>query len=249
MLFLPHLFIEELYSELSAGADAEAVQLEPADAAAGGSDAPARGGGFAAFTPRSQQARLFYHYLPVFRTHDNLVWIRIHGSMTKGSRFWSGYGSGSCSYRHWPSRLQQKTKSCSAYYLLKVHLHHFSNMKSPKEVTKQQCCGSGMFIPDPGSDFFPSRIPDPNCLHPGSSSKNLSILTPKKSKKMVSKLEKIWSGLFIPDPGSWCWLSPIPDPGSRGQKGTQSRIPDPDPQHCKTVGIKVFLLFCLMIEG
>jgi hypothetical protein len=25
-------------------------------------------------------------------------------------------------------------------------------------------------------------------------------------------------------PGSGCWLSPIPDPGSRGQKGTQSRI-------------------------
>jgi hypothetical protein len=44
---------------LSAGADAEAVELEPADAAAGGSHAPARGGGFAAFTPRSQQARLF----------------------------------------------------------------------------------------------------------------------------------------------------------------------------------------------
>jgi hypothetical protein len=52
----------------------------------------------------------------------------------------------------------------------------------------KQCGGSGMFIPDPGSDFFPSRIPDPNCLHPGSSSKNLSILTPKKCKKMVSKL-------------------------------------------------------------
>jgi hypothetical protein len=26
----------------------------------------------------------------------------------------------------------------------------------------RQCCGSGMFIPYPGSDFFPSRIPDPN---------------------------------------------------------------------------------------
>jgi hypothetical protein len=26
--------------------------------------------------------------------------------------------------------------------------------------------------------------------------------------------------------------SRILDPGSRGQKGTQSRIPDPDPQHC-----------------
>ncbi len=25
-----------------------------------------------------------------------------------------------------------------------------------------------MFIPDPGSDFFPSWIPDPNCLHTGS---------------------------------------------------------------------------------
>jgi hypothetical protein len=37
----------------------------------------------------------------------------------------------------------------------------------------------------PGSDFFPSRIPDLNCLHPGSSSKNSSILTPKKAKKWL----------------------------------------------------------------
>jgi hypothetical protein len=29
-------------------------------------------------------------------------------------------------------------KKCfSAYYFLKVHLHHFSKIKSPKEVTKQ----------------------------------------------------------------------------------------------------------------
>jgi hypothetical protein len=33
-----------------------------------------------------------------------------------------------------------------------------------------QCCGSGMFIPGPGSEFYPSRLPDP-----GSASKNLSI--------------------------------------------------------------------------
>ncbi len=46
----------------------------------------------------------------------------------------------------------------------------------------------------PRSDFFPSRIPDP-----GSASKNLSILT----QKMFSKLQEIWSGLFIPDPESW----------------------------------------------
>jgi hypothetical protein len=38
-----------------------------------------------------------------------------------------------------------------------------------------QCCGSGMFIP--GSKiFFSSWIPDPNFFHPGSASKNLSIL-------------------------------------------------------------------------
>ncbi len=46
-----------------------------------------------------------------------------------------------------------------------------------------QCGGSGMFIPDPGSDFFPSRIPDPNCLHPGSRIlvKEFKYSNPKKS--------------------------------------------------------------------
>ncbi len=70
-----------------------------------------------------------------------------------------------------------------------------------------QCCGSGMFIPDP--KFF----------HPGSASVNLSILTKKKD----SKLSEIWSGLFIP-PGYRSRFLPNPDPGSRGQKGTGSRI-------------------------
>jgi hypothetical protein len=31
-----------------------------------------------------------------------------------------------------------------------------------------QCCGSGMFISDPGSDIFLSRIKDSNFFHPGS---------------------------------------------------------------------------------
>jgi len=31
--------------------------------------------------------------------------------------------------------------------------------------------------------------------------------------------------------GSGIRKKPIPDPGSRGPKGTGSRIPDPDPQH------------------
>jgi hypothetical protein len=65
----------------------------------------------------------------------------------------------------------------------------------------------------PGSEFFQSQIPDP-----GSSSKNLSILT----QKIVSKFSEILSGLFIPDPDPG--FLPIPDPGSRGQKGTGSWI-------------------------
>jgi hypothetical protein len=77
---------------------------------------------------------------------------------------------------------------------------------------KNQYCGSGMFIPDHGSDFFPFRIPDPNFFHPGSRIriKEFKYL----NHKMVSKLSEIWSGFYIPDPdpesGS-CFL-PIPDP-------------------------------------
>jgi hypothetical protein len=72
-------------------------------------------------------------------------------------------------------------------------------------------------IPDP--NFFPSRIPDPNFLHPGSRIlvKNLSILTPKKPKKYDL-------GCSSRIPGPDADFLPIPDPGSRGQKGTRSRI-------------------------
>jgi hypothetical protein len=51
-----------------------------------------------------------------------------------GSGFRSGLGS--CYLHHWPSRRQQKTnlekKSFSAYYFLKVHLHHFKSKKSKR---------------------------------------------------------------------------------------------------------------------
>ncbi len=83
-----------------------------------------------------------------------------------------------------------------------------------------QCGGSGMFIPSPGFDFFPSRIPDPNCLHPGSRIliQEFKYFNPQKSKKMISKLLKKY------DPGC---SSRIPDPGVK-----KHPIPDPDPQHC-----------------
>ncbi len=50
-----------------------------------------------------------------------------------------------------------------------------------------QCCGSGMFIPDP-TFFHPgSRIRNVSNPDPGSL-KNFKYFNPKKSKKMVSKL-------------------------------------------------------------
>ncbi len=78
-------------------------------------------------------------------------------------------------------------------------------------------------VADPG---WLSRIRIFSIPYPGSASKNLSILT----QKIVYKLSAIWPRVFIPnpDPGSGSWFT---HHGSRGQKGTGSRISDPDPQH------------------
>jgi hypothetical protein len=73
---------------------------------------------------------------------------------------------------------------------------------SKKSSVFNQCCGSGMFIPDPNfsipdhrSRVKRFRIPNPGF---GSASKNFSILT----QKTVSKLSENRFGMFIPDPGS-----------------------------------------------
>jgi hypothetical protein len=81
----------------------------------------------------------------------------------------------------------------------------------------------------PGSDFFPgSRIPDPNCLYPGSRIliKEFKYFNPQKSKKGFLSSKKYDPGCSsrIPDPDADFLPSRIPDPRSRGQKGTQSRI-------------------------
>ncbi len=95
-------------------------------------------------------------------------------------------------------------------------------------------CGSGMFIPDPNFFHPGSRTQGQKDSGSGSASKNLSILT----QKIVSKLSEKWSGMFIPDPdpGSsfriripypvldFFYSSRIPNPGSRVQKDTGSRI-------------------------
>ena len=89
------------------------------------------------------------------------------------------------------------------------------------------CCGSGRFIPDPGSNFFPFRIPDPKCLHPGSRIriKEFKYFNPKKTKKMFlsSRIYDPGCSSRIPDPDADFLTIPEPgvkkalDPGSATQ--------------------------------
>jgi hypothetical protein len=87
---------------------------------------------------------------------------------------------------------------------------------------RSQCCGSGMFIPDPTFSHPRSRIRPVSIPNHGSASKNLSILTPKKPKKWFLSSRKydpccssrIRMLTFYPsrnpDPG----VIKAPDPGS-----------------------------------
>jgi hypothetical protein len=83
-----------------------------------------------------------------------------------------------------------------------------------------------------------SRIPDPTFFHPGSrirtvsipdpgsSSKNLSILTLKKAKKWLLSSKKYDPGCSsrIPDPDADFFPSRIPDPGVKKAPNPGSRI-------------------------
>ena len=99
-----------------------------------------------------------------------------------------------------------------------------------KICTRKQCCGSGMFtrILAPGSKFFQSGS---KFFQSGSRIriKEFKYFNPKKWFLSSRKYDPGCSS-WIPDPDAD--FLPIPDPGSRGQKGIGSRIPDPDPQHC-----------------
>jgi hypothetical protein len=116
------------------------------------------------------------------------------------------------------------------------------------KIYRKQCCGPGMFISDPGSDFFPSRIrivsiPDPNCFHPGSWIRIVSIPDPG-SELFLSRIRIKEFKYFNPkkwflssrkyDPGCSSRIPdpdhdflPIPDPGFRIQGSKRHWIPDP----------------------
>ncbi len=48
---------------------------------------------------------IYTYGIAMLRIHDILVWIQIRGPMP----LTNGFGSGSCYFRHWPSRGQQNT--------------------------------------------------------------------------------------------------------------------------------------------
>jgi hypothetical protein len=82
----------------------------------------------------------------VLRIHDILGWIRIRGSMPQLRLMDSDPGSGSCYFRHWPSRCQQKTNFLTQFFLLitfwsyiYIIFHRWKVTKSHKIVGIKIC--------------------------------------------------------------------------------------------------------------
>jgi hypothetical protein len=99
----------------------------------------------------------------------------------------------------------------------------------------------------PGSRIRLFSIPDPNCLHPGSripdpgfSSKNLSILTPKKAKKWFLSSKK--NMIRVVHPGSRIRMLTFSHPGSRIPDPGVKKHPIPDPGSGSATLIKSFTI-------
>jgi hypothetical protein len=75
----------------------------------------------------------------------------------------------------------------------------------------------------PGSRIQLFSIPDPNCLHPGSASKNFSVLTQKKWFLSSRKYDPGCLS-WVPDPDADFYPSRIPDPGVKKAPDPGSRI-------------------------
>ncbi len=106
-----------------------------------------------------------------------------------------------------------------------------------KEVERKaeppdQCCGSGMFFPDPGSEFFPSRIRIFSI--PEIHIKDFKYFNPKKCFWRSRKYDWGWFRIRI--------LNFYP---SRIQGSKRHQIPDPDPQHCSKSSVFMWLGVCI----
>jgi hypothetical protein len=82
-----------------------------------------------------------------------------------------------------------------------------------------QCCGSRMFIPDPGSELSPYGSRIRICI------KEFKYFNPKKGFQALENM------IRIVYPESRIRMLTITHPGSRIQGSKWHRIQDPDPQH------------------
>jgi hypothetical protein len=68
-----------------------------------------------------------------------------------------------------------------------VYIETIKYIENLKKNISAQCCGFGIFIPDPDQNFFHPGFRAKKLLDPGSVSKNLSILTQKIVSKLLEK--------------------------------------------------------------
>ncbi len=141
-------------------------------------------------------------------------------------------------------------KKCIFFYqkiaiYLSLGLYKGENAFSPQKRTSSKCCGSGMFIPDPGSWFLP--IPDPRFRNPDPKQQqkrgvkkklvvisffvacnftklNIILFLKCWRKKFGPIFKELWKFSSFQKYGFGIRKKLIPDPGYRGQKGTGSRI-------------------------
>ncbi len=125
-----------------------------------------------------------------------------------------GKKTGEGFYKYWVRYLS--TPQISSFFS-QLNLPHLCtrccNCLGFKSQNFKQCCGSGMFIPDSGSEFFPSRIPVPH--------QRILVFFPKKLFRSSRKYDPGCSSrIRIPDPE----CLPIQDPGVKKAPDTGSRI-------------------------
>ena len=108
---------------------------------------------------------------PAFQCCGSMTFWGGSGSGSTDPCFWEMYpdpdpGSGSCYFRHWASRCQQKTNLTQFFQLItfwKVHLHHFLKIKSQKESQNSRNQGFSyyfcMMIEGSGSRAGSGSIP------------------------------------------------------------------------------------------
>jgi hypothetical protein len=139
---------------------------------------------------------------------------------------------------HSPANYQFQSPLC--LFILNLKKHRFCQGFLFKNIYLWRYMYTGTSVTDPGYlsriRIFPFpdpnfSIPDPNFFHPGSASKNLSILTQKNCLYALGNM--IW--VVHPGSGSRIWIltlypSGIPDPGVKKAPDPEVKKA-PDPQH------------------